>query len=77
MDDVPMGSSEPFEDEFALAKIGLPSPYAAMAFPRNGPALLSTIDLSALPEPDRLRWEKGFLWLTTAGSSPIRTGGWC
>jgi hypothetical protein len=62
MDAIPMGSAEPFEDEFALVKLGLLSPYAALAFPRHGPPAFSSFDVSELPESDRRTWEAGFLW---------------
>lgn len=63
MDTVPMATDAPFEDEFALAKIGLPSPYAAMAFPRHGPPPPDHLDISLLPDKERQAWSDGFLWL--------------
>ena len=62
-DAVPMAPDAPFEDEFALAKLGLSSPYAALAFPRDGPPARSLLDLSELPAAEMRRWEDGFLWL--------------
>lgn len=63
MDDVPMAADAPFEDEFALAKMGLPSPYAALAFPRHGPPPAGHLDIATLPEPQRRAWSAGLLWL--------------
>ena len=62
MDAVPLAADSPFEDEFALAKIGIPSPYASLAFPRQGPPSPSYLDLPVSPTSAR-RWEAGFLWL--------------
>lgn len=62
MDDVPMAADAPFEDEFALAKMGLPSPYAAMAFPRHGPPPLAHLDVATLHEAERRAWSQGLLW---------------
>jgi hypothetical protein len=63
MDTVPLAADSPFEDEFALAKIGIGSPYASMAFPRLGPPSPAYLDLSTLTDDQRSVWEAGFLWL--------------
>jgi hypothetical protein len=62
-DDVPVGREMPFEDEFALAKIGVGSPYQSLAFPREGTLGRRYLDLVDLNEVERRLWEEGFLWL--------------
>ncbi len=63
MDAVPLAADSPFEDEFALAKMGIGSPYAGLAFPRQGPPSPSYLDLAHLTDEARDAWEAGFLWL--------------
>lgn len=60
MDDIPVGLDAPFEDEFALAKLGVASTYAALASPDRPPDLRH-LDLIELPEPDRAAWEQAFV----------------
>ena len=62
MDDVPLGRDTPFEDEFALAKIGAGSPYFGMMFPDRPPDLRH-LDLELLAEPERAEWSGRMLWL--------------
>jgi omega-hydroxy-beta-dihydromenaquinone-9 sulfotransferase len=47
----------PQEDEFALVNLGVPSPYATIAFPNNGPANDAWLELDSLPPHDQQRWE--------------------
>ncbi len=63
MDDVPVGGDLPFEDEFALAKMGLGTPYRDLAFPRRGAANIRYLDLADLSAEERRKWEETFLWL--------------
>ena len=63
MDNMPLATDSPFEDEFALVKLGIGSPYASLAFPRQGPPSPDYLDLSGLTDKARKRWEIGFLWL--------------
>jgi hypothetical protein len=51
----------PQEDEFALCNLGVPSPYARIAFPNEGPQSWEYLDLDSLGEVDRRRWEEGLL----------------
>jgi hypothetical protein len=62
MDAVPVGSSRPFEDEFAIVKLGNGSPYLSFAFPRAGPRGLPYLSLTGLTEAERAAWEEGLLW---------------
>ncbi|HZN34634.1 MAG TPA: sulfotransferase [Pirellulaceae bacterium] len=48
----------PQEDEFALVNLGVPSPYATIAFPNDGSANDAWLELDTLPTPDRQRWER-------------------
>ncbi len=61
MDDIPVGRHKPFEDEFALAKLGLVSPYRALATPDRPPDLRH-LDLVGISEAERQAWDDGFLW---------------
>jgi hypothetical protein len=63
MDDVPLGRDLPSEDEFALAKIGLGSPYLGLASPRNQASGSRYLDLVDLSDAERRAWEEGFVWL--------------
>jgi omega-hydroxy-beta-dihydromenaquinone-9 sulfotransferase len=62
MDNMPVGWGRPQEEEFALALLGAPSPYATVAFPNHGPPARETFDLDGLPPKDRERWKRTFLW---------------
>lgn len=57
MDNVAAGWSRPQEDEFALANMGVPSPYRRMAFPATSSAAPVALDLEKLAPADRKRWE--------------------
>lgn len=60
MDDVPLGRDTPFEDEFALAKLGVASTYAGLAAPGRPPNL-DHLDLIGLPLEQRAAWEETVL----------------
>jgi hypothetical protein len=47
----------PQEDEFALCNMGVPSPYATIAFPKEGGLNDVYLELDALPADARRRWE--------------------
>ncbi len=59
MDDVRAGWFEPQEDEFALCGMGIPSPYARMAFPRSGPVHWEYLDMQGLDPEALQRWQSG------------------
>jgi omega-hydroxy-beta-dihydromenaquinone-9 sulfotransferase len=48
----------PQEDEFALCNLGVPSPYATIAFPNHPPQNSAYLELDALPEHELDRWQK-------------------
>jgi len=60
MDNMVMGWDRPQEDEFALANIGVPTPYLTMAFPNNGPVFDEYLTLD-VPEPERRRWKEALM----------------
>ena len=62
MDNMAVGFDRPQEEEFALALLGAPSPYATVGFPNHGPPARDTFDLDGLPAKDRERWKRTFLW---------------
>jgi omega-hydroxy-beta-dihydromenaquinone-9 sulfotransferase len=47
----------PQEDEFALCNMGVPSPYAAIAFPNEGGLNDAYLELDELPAEAQCRWE--------------------
>jgi len=57
MDNVAAGWSRPQEDEFALANMGVPSPYRRMAFPATSSAEPVALDVARLPAGDLARWQ--------------------
>lgn len=59
-DNVAMGWMLPQEDEFALCKLGVASPYQKIAFPNKTPPR-SYFDLQTLPPRDLDRWKHAFL----------------
>jgi hypothetical protein len=65
----------PQEDEFALLNLGVPSPYATIAFPNNGPANGAWLELDSLPAAEQQRWERAlvtfFRQLTRAKSGRL------
>jgi hypothetical protein len=60
MDNMAFGWDRPQEDEFALCLLGLPSPYADMAFPNRPAAYPGSLDLSGLSPPQLARWKRTF-----------------
>lgn len=61
MDNMAVGWDRPQEDEFALCLLGLPSPYADIAFPNRGPVYPGSLDLSGLTAGQRAGWKRGFV----------------
>jgi hypothetical protein len=62
MDDMAAGWDKPQEDEFALANMGLPSPYLTMAFPNEPPQCPQWLTLEGLSEEELSRWKSGLKW---------------
>ena len=56
-DNMEMGWDHPQEDEFALCNMGIPSPYATMAFPNEPPQFPEYLDLEALAPAELRRWK--------------------
>lgn len=61
MDNMPAGWDRPQEEEFALANLGLPTPYLTVAFPNNGPADENYLTLEGLTPEELDRWKGGLL----------------
>jgi len=61
MDNMAVGWDKPQEDEFALCLLGLPSPYADLAFPRAAPLAPGSLDLSGLTPQQLRRWKRTFV----------------
>jgi omega-hydroxy-beta-dihydromenaquinone-9 sulfotransferase len=61
MDNMAAGYERPQEDEFALAMLGLPSPYRTIGFPNNPPQCQEYYDFAGVPPRDLARWKHGFL----------------
>jgi hypothetical protein len=51
----------PQEDEFALCILGVPSPYATIAFPNHTPQNSAYLELDSLPEREQLHWQQELL----------------
>jgi hypothetical protein len=51
----------PQEDEMALCLLGVPSPYATIAFPNHSPQNQAHLELDSLPPREQQRWEATFL----------------
>jgi len=60
MDNMAAGWEKPFEDEFALCNLGLPSPYLTIAFPNNRSAYPEYLDLEGLSGRELAKWKKTF-----------------
>jgi hypothetical protein len=60
MDNMSAGPGEPHEDEFALCSMGLPSPYAQLAFP-NRPVPEELLDFDQFPPEETRRWQDALL----------------
>ena len=57
-DNMAAGWNRPQEDEFALANLGIPSPYLAWAFPNHGPVNDEYLDLASISAAERERWKR-------------------
>jgi len=73
MDDMPVSWNAPQEDEWALANLGLPSPYASLAFPNQGLDRRDGLDVRALSPARRRQWAEGLRWFVQMVS--VRVGG--
>jgi hypothetical protein len=60
-DAMAMGWDRPQEDEFALCNLGVPSPYATMAFPNHAPQFPEYFDLEQVAPAQRRRWQRMFV----------------
>lgn len=60
MDEMRAGWDRPQEDEFALANLGVPSPYLVWAFPNHGPVADEYLDLRSLPADEREGWKSSW-----------------
>ena len=60
MDNMATGWDRPQEDEFALCLLGLPSPYADVAFPNRPPVFPGSLDLSGLSKSQLASWKRCF-----------------
>lgn len=66
MDDLPLESGAPQEDEFALLALGAPSPYAAIAFPHRGLDLADRLRREATDPVQARRWQRKLNWFVRA-----------
>lgn len=62
MDAMAAGFNRPQEDEFALANLGVPSPYLFWAFPNRPNLCEHYLDLEQLPAEEKRRWQDALLW---------------
>ncbi len=60
MDAVALSWDSPQEDEFALALLGIPSPYSALAFPNRKPLDDAYLDFDGLDGAAIARWKREF-----------------
>jgi hypothetical protein len=63
MDNMAVAWDKPQEDEFALALLGVPSPYNAIAFPNRPPMDEAYLDFEGVPPEAVRRWQEDFLRL--------------
>jgi omega-hydroxy-beta-dihydromenaquinone-9 sulfotransferase len=61
MDNMAAGWDRPQEDEFALCLLGLPSPYADIAFPNRPAVYPGSLDLSGLTAAQLADWKRRFV----------------
>ena len=61
MDNMEAGWCRPQEDEFALANMGIPSPYLSMLFPARGEANPRYLDLHQLDEQEQQHWRDALM----------------
>ena len=64
MDNVRLGWNQPQEDEFALCIMGVPSPYARLAFPNHPAEYLEYLDMVGVGEADLQQWKHALLRFT-------------
>lgn len=62
MDDMGIRWGYPQEDEFAIANMGVPTPYLTLLFPNRPPSHPEYVDLRDLTEDARERWKRKLLW---------------
>jgi hypothetical protein len=60
-DQMQMGWDLPQEDEFALCNLGVPSPYATIAFPNHPPQNQEYLELETVSDHQRQRWQQTLL----------------
>ncbi|MEX0713610.1 MAG: sulfotransferase [Pirellulales bacterium] len=60
MDNMPAGWQRPQEDEFALANLGVPSPYLTIAFPNHPPMDQEYLTLEGIRPQALERWKRVF-----------------
>ena len=60
-DQMRMGWDLPQEDEFALCNLGVPSPYATIAFPNHPPQNQEFLELETVSARQRERWKQSLL----------------
>jgi len=61
VDNMEMAWDRPQEDEFALCNLGVPSPYATIAFPNHPPQFQEYFELENISAEQRERWQRTFL----------------
>ena len=62
MDNMKLGWYRPQEDEFAIANMGVPSPYLTIAFPNRTPQHSDYFDLETLTPEELAHWKERFEW---------------
>ena len=62
-DNMTLGFDRPQEEEFALANLGMGTPYLSLAFPRHGARGMRYLDLVDLNKDERAAWEAAFTGL--------------
>lgn len=72
MDNMPVSWDVPQEDEVALCILSQVSPYINLAFPQRLKLFRDLLDVEALPEEQRLRWDSALLLLLK--KITLRTG---
>lgn len=60
MDDMQVGWDRPQEEEFALANLGVPTPYLSVMFPNRGPRYTSYLTLQTLEPAVQRRWRSQY-----------------
>ncbi|HRX82880.1 MAG TPA: sulfotransferase [Pirellulaceae bacterium] len=61
-DQMQLAWDSPQEDEFALCNLGVPSPYATIAFPNRPPAFMEFLTLESVTSRQREHWKRS--WMT-------------